>query len=87
MWPIKKNKKPSQRHISEFGELDRGGAFSGKIILTKMQIKPKILQGRKPEMTYITGMKNTINPKKFHSTSIFVLCKIKIFQMIFQRKN
>jgi len=43
MWPIKKNKKPSQRHISEFGELDRGGAFSGKIILTKMQIKPKIL--------------------------------------------
>ena len=27
-----------------------------------MQIKPKILQGRKPEMTYITGVKNTINP-------------------------
>jgi len=27
-----------------------------------MQIKPKILQGLKPEMTYITGMKNTINP-------------------------
>jgi len=27
-----------------------------------MQIKPNILQGRKPEMTYITGVKNTINP-------------------------
>jgi len=27
-----------------------------------MQIKPKILQGRKPEMTYITGVENTINP-------------------------
>jgi len=29
-----------------------------------MQIKPKILLGRKPKMAYITGVENTINPKK-----------------------
>jgi len=28
-----------------------------------MQIKPKILQGWKPKIAYITGMENTINPK------------------------
>ena len=27
-----------------------------------MQIKPKILQKRKPKMTYITGVKSTVNP-------------------------
>jgi len=33
MWPIKKiNKKPSQLHISEFGELDWVGGFSRKKI-------------------------------------------------------
>ena len=43
MWPIKnKNKKPSQLHISEFGELDRGG-FSRIIFFTRLQTKSKIL--------------------------------------------
>jgi len=27
-----------------------------------MQIKPKILQGRKSKMAYIIGVENTINP-------------------------
>ena len=53
---------PNQRHVSKFAELDGGGVFSGKKSFTKMQIKPKILQGRKPEMTYIIGVENTINP-------------------------
>jgi len=37
MWPIKKNrnKKSSQRHISVFRELDRGGAFFGKKIISE----------------------------------------------------
>jgi len=31
MWPIKKmKKKPSQRHISKFAELDGGRGFSGR---------------------------------------------------------
>ena len=53
---INKNfKKPSQRHIFAFEELDGGGVFSKeKQNFTRMQIKPK--------MTYITGVKNTINP-------------------------
>ncbi len=38
---------PSQRHIAEFG--------GGEGI-------PDFFTGVKPEMTYITGVKNTINP-------------------------
>jgi len=45
MWPIKKmKKKPSQRHISKFAELDGGRGFSGrKKKFTRMETKPKIL--------------------------------------------
>jgi len=38
------------------------GVFWKKIKFTRVQINPKILQGWKPEMTYITEVKNTINP-------------------------
>jgi len=41
MWATKK--KPSQRHIDEFGKLD--GGIPKKIIFVRVQIKPKILQG------------------------------------------
>jgi len=58
---------PNQRHVSKFAELDGGGVFSGKKSFTRMQIKPKILRGRKPKMTYITGVKNTINPKIYET--------------------
>jgi len=44
MWPIKK-KVPNQRHVCKFAELDGGGGYSGKKIFTRMQIKPKFLQG------------------------------------------
>ena len=30
-----------------------------------MQIKPKILQGQKPKMTYITGVESTVNPELY----------------------
>jgi len=53
---------PNQRHVSKFAELDGGGVFSGKKSFTRMQIKPKILQGRTPKIAYITGVENTINP-------------------------
>ena len=47
MWPTKKKlklkKMSSQRHIGEFGELDRGGGILN-LFFTRMQIKPKILQ-------------------------------------------
>jgi len=36
---------PNQRHISEFDELDGGGGYSGFFFCTRMQIKPKFLQG------------------------------------------
>jgi len=36
--------------------------FRKKKSFTKIQIKPKILHGRKLEMSYITGVKGTINP-------------------------
>jgi len=56
---------PNQRHVSKFAELDGGGVFSGKKSFTRMQIKPKILQGRKPKMTCITEVENTIYPFLF----------------------
>ena len=55
-------KKPNQRHVSEFAELNDGGGILEKKNFTRMQIKPKILQGRKRKITYITRVKNTINP-------------------------
>jgi len=42
MWPTKK-KKPGQRHIGEFSELDGGGGIPD-FFFTRVQIKPKILQ-------------------------------------------
>ena len=68
-----KKKKPNQRLICIFDELDGGEVFSGKKSFTWMQIKPKILQGRKPEMTYITGVKITINPFKYININVSFL--------------
>jgi len=42
MWSTKK-KMQSQRHIDEFGELD--GGIPEKEYFTRVQIKPKFLQG------------------------------------------
>jgi len=47
MWPIKKmKKKPSQRHISKFAELDGGRGFSGR---------KKNLRGWKPNRKFYKG--------------------------------
>jgi len=45
-----------------------------------MQIKPKILQGLKPKIAYITGVKNTIN--LFFSFQFFVIFLIFQFFLI-----
>ena len=44
-----------------------------------MQIKPKILQRRKPEMTYITGVKNTVNPK-LNRRFLFFVEKVRVWE-------
>jgi len=49
MWTTKKKikikKKTSQRHIGEFDELDGEGGILKKNKITRVQIKPKNLQG------------------------------------------
>jgi len=62
MWSTKKTRSAPHRRIWWVGW---GGVYSGVIFFTSVQIKPKILQGWKPEMTYITGVKITINPIVF----------------------
>ena len=48
-----------------------------------MQIKPKILQGQKPEMVYITGVKSTINPKCIYMIlELLENDKILLFQFL-----
>jgi len=46
-----------------------------------MQIKQKILQGLKREMIYISGVKNTINPK------VKKLTQVNRTQMVKEYKN
>jgi len=52
---------PSQRHINVFGELDWGGGFSGIFFYEDVNQTENFI-GRKSKMTYITGVKSTINP-------------------------
>jgi len=54
MWTIKNKKAKSAPHAHLISWMEEG-CFSEKKSFTRMQIKPKILLGRKPEMTYITG--------------------------------
>jgi len=51
-----------------------------------MQIKPKILQG-KPKMTYITRVKNTINPKQniIHVRIVTKICLLT--QFLYYKSN
>jgi len=64
MWIIKnkKNKKAkSTPHMRIWWVGWRRGVFrKKKKSFTRMQIKPKFLQGRKSEMVYITEVKSTI---------------------------
>ena len=52
--------KSSQRHIGEFGELDGGGGYSWKKNYKGANQTENIV-GVKTDLTYITGVKNTIN--------------------------
>jgi len=54
------------------------GCFPEKKSFTRMQIKPKILHGLKPKMTYIKEVKNTINPKKILENILFLKIWIQI---------
>jgi len=54
-------KMPNQRHVSKFAELD-GGVFPEKKKFYKDANQTENFTGRKPEMTYITEVENTINP-------------------------
>jgi len=59
-------KMPNQRHISEFAELDGRWGYSG-IFFYEDANQTEIFTGMKSEMTYITGVKNIINPNLFVS--------------------
>jgi len=50
MWTIKNKKAKSAPHAHLISWMEEG-CFSEKKSFTRMQIKPKILYGRKPEMT------------------------------------
>jgi len=66
MWPIKKmKKKPSQRHISKFAELDGGRRFSRIFLFYEDGNQTENFIRAKTGNDLYYRVKNTINPNLF----------------------